>query len=217
MEPVPLPVELDAVPIPAARHLLDVVEAVLPHFGHFEVPRQREPRRRLVAEHPLGVLDPHPRQCVVPHGRQVGRLCPAEVVVVHPHRTVHLHPKLVAARDDLRLRVLASLDHAPDILVERVRLRVLIDPLVNVPDRLQRVALPSRRVLSHAPEVRPDLRLLHRSVDLVEKLLHRLGELRVPVRVPVPVVYQSILWWFWHDFVPFQIGDWYTKVRRTAL
>ena len=181
-------------PIPAPRHLLDVVEAVLPHLGHLEVPRQREPRRRLVAEHPFGVLDPHARQFVVPHGRQVGRLCPAEVVVIHPHRAVHRHPKLVPARDDLRLRVLASLDHAPDVLVKRERMRVLIHPVVNVPDGLQHVALPSRRMLPDAPEVRFYLRVLHRPVDLVEELLHRLRELRIPVRIPVPVVYQSIMW-----------------------
>ena len=200
MEAVSLPVELDAVPLPASRHLLDVPEAVLPHLRMLEVPGHREPRRRLVAQHPFGMLDPHASKLGMSHRSEVGRLRAAEVVVVHPHRGVDLHAKLVAASDDLRLRVLPPRDHAPDVLVERVRLCALVHPPVYVPDGLQHVALPPGRVLPHAPEVRPDLRVLHRPVHLVEELLHRLRMLRVPVRVPVPVVYQSILWWFWHTF-----------------
>ena len=196
MEPVPLPVELDAVPVPSTRHLLDVPEAVLPYLWMLEVPRQREPRSRLVAEHPFRMLDPQARQLRVPHRRQIGRLRPAEVVVVHPHRGVHLHPKLVPSRYDLRLRVLPARDHAPDVLMERVGLRALVHPPMHVPDRLQHVALPSGRVLPNAPEMRPDLRLLHRPVDLVEKLLPssadtpstRAGSRPSCISVHIPVV-----------------------------
>ena len=207
MEAVPLPVQLDAVPIPASSNLLHVLEPVLAYLRHLQIPRQRKPRRRLVPKQPLGMLDPHSRKLAVPQGRQIGRLRAAKVVVVHPHRRIDLHTQTAAALDDLCLRILAALDHGDDVLVEREGLRALIHPPVNVPNRLQNAALPSRGMLPHTPKMSANLRILHRRIDLLDELLHRLWILRVGVRVPVPVVYQSIVRRLWHRIRSFTFPE----------
>ena len=195
VEGVPLPVQLDAVPVVALADLADVVEAVAADLGDRHVPGEGEPLGGAVAQEPLGVAAPQLGQLRVVQGGQVGDLGAVEVVVVHAHRGVDLQPQAVAALDERRLRVLAALQHEADVLGVRQRPGPFVAPAVDVAELLQDVGGPARGVLADAPEQGAHLGLFQGRVHALQEGLHRLGDLVVPVRGPVPVVDDAVGWW----------------------
>ena len=195
VEGVALPVQLDPVPVVALADLADVVEAVAADLGDRHVPGEGEPLGGARAEEPLGVAAPQLGQLGVMEGGQVGDLGAVEVVVVHAHRGVDLQAQAAAALDEGRLRVLAALEHAADVLGVGQGVGPFVAPAVDVAELLEGLGGPARGVLADAPEQGAHLGLFQGRVRALEEGLHRLGDLVVPVRGPVPVVDDAVGWW----------------------
>ena len=187
VEGVALPVQLDAVPVGQLTGLADVGELVLADPGVGEVPGADAAALGHVidVEEPLGMVLPQPGALV-----QLPELVGAgvvEVVVVHPHRDVDVHPELVSPLDHGLVHVLAGLEEAPHVLGVAHRPHRGVDPAGALPLALVDLRRPEGLVAADAPEHGVHLGALERTEHVVDELLRGLWMLPVGEAVAVPV------------------------------
>ena len=125
--------------------------------------------------------------------RHVLNLHPVEVVVVHPHGRIDVHPKFVASLDRRSLWIFPPFDHAQDVFCERIGMGVGVASAGAFANSLDDLAVVPSVVLAHGPEMRPYPGVFHGSVHGIQELLHRLGRFMVAVGRSVPVVDDSVV------------------------
>ena len=187
VEGVALPVQLDAVPVGQGAGLADVGELVLADLGVGEVPGADAAALGHVVDvqEPLGMVLPQPGALVqLPELPRTGVV---EVVVVHPHGDVDVHPELVAALDHGLVHALAGLEEAPHVLGVAHGAHRGVDAAGALTFALVHLGRPEGLVAADAPEHGVHLRALERGVDVVHELLRRLRMLPVGEAVAVPV------------------------------
>ena len=110
-----------------------------------------------------------------------------EVVVVHPHGDVDVHPELVPPLDHGLVHALAGLEEAPHVLGVAHGAHRGVDAAGALAFPLVHLGRPEGLVAADAPEHGVHLRALERSVHVVHELLRRLRMLAVGEAVAVPV------------------------------
>ena len=190
---VPLPVQLDAVPVGQAADLGHVAQPVLPDLGDGEVPGGREPLGGLArTQAPLRVVAPQLGQSPHLRTRHLGDLHAPEMVVVHSDGGIDLHPQLVASVDHGLVGVLAPFEHGPHPFAVAHGADAVVLAVHGVADHLHELGRPLGLMGAQAPEVGPHLGVLHGGVDLVQELFLRLREFRIVVGSAVPVVDDAV-------------------------
>ena len=190
---MPLPVQFDAVPVRQPADFGHVAQPVLPDLGDGEVPGGREPLGGLArAQAPLRVVAPQLGQSPHPGARHLGDLQAPKVVVVHSDGGIDLHPQLVPPVHHRLVRVLAPLEHGPHPFAVAHGPDPVVDPVHGVTDHFHGLGGPLGLMSAQTPEVGPDLGVLHGGIDLVQKLVQRLGKFRVVVGGSVPVVDDAV-------------------------